>query len=95
MSISREDIQRLAFLVRIELTPTEELAMIEHLNTLLTYVEKLNRVNTEGVEPMVYVVEFPSPMREDRVTNQPDTEALLRNAPEREGDFFKVPRIIE
>ncbi len=95
MSISREDIRGLAFLVRIELTPTEELDMIEHLNTLLTYVEKLNRVNTDGIEPMVHVVEIPSPMREDRVTNQPDTEALLRNAPEREGDFFKVPRIIE
>jgi len=38
---------------------------------------------------------MPSPMRADRVTNQPDTEALLQNAPARKGDFFKVPRIIE
>jgi aspartyl-tRNA(Asn)/glutamyl-tRNA(Gln) amidotransferase subunit C len=95
MSIGREEIQRLAHLARLALTPAEETELGEHLNTMLAYVEKLNELNTDGVEPMAYAVEVPAPMREDRVTNQANTEALLQNAPAREGDFFKVPKIIE
>lgn len=62
---------------------------------MLAYVAKLNELNTDGVEPMVHVVEVPVPLREDRVTNEANTEALLQNAPAREGDFFQVPKIIE
>ncbi|MEW6297040.1 MAG: Asp-tRNA(Asn)/Glu-tRNA(Gln) amidotransferase subunit GatC [Thermodesulfobacteriota bacterium] len=58
-------------------------------------MEKLNELNTDGIEPMAHAVEVPALMREDRVTNQADTEALLQNAPAREGNFFKVPKIIE
>ncbi len=95
MSIGREEIQRLAHLARLELTPAEETALGEHLNTMLAYVEKLNELHTDGVEPMVHAVEVPAPMREDRITNEANTEALLQNAPAREGDFFRVPKIIE
>lgn len=95
MSIGREEIQRLAYLARLALTPAEETEVGEHLNTMLAYVAKLNELNTDGVEPMVHVVEVPVPLREDRVTNQANTEALLQNAPAREGDFFQVPKIIE
>jgi aspartyl-tRNA(Asn)/glutamyl-tRNA(Gln) amidotransferase subunit C len=66
----------------------------EHLNTLLAYVEKLNGLNTDGVEPLAHAVEVPAPMRDDRVTTEANTEALLRHAPAREGDFFSVPKII-
>lgn len=95
MRISREEVQRLATLARLEFTPEEEAELITQLDTMLTYVEKLNQLNTDGIEAMTHAVEVPSPMREDRVTNQPDTDALLQNAPAREGDFFKVPKIIE
>jgi aspartyl/glutamyl-tRNA(Asn/Gln) amidotransferase C subunit len=47
------------------------------------------------VEPTAHAVAVPSPLREDQVTNQADTDALLQNAPAREANFFKVPRIIE
>jgi aspartyl-tRNA(Asn)/glutamyl-tRNA(Gln) amidotransferase subunit C len=95
MSIGREEIRRLADLARLSLTPAEENELGEHLNTLLAYVAKLNELNTDGVEPMIHVVEVPAPLREDRVTNEANTEALLQNAPAREGDFFKVPKIVE
>jgi aspartyl-tRNA(Asn)/glutamyl-tRNA(Gln) amidotransferase subunit C len=94
VSSSREEICRLAFLARLELGPEEEGELIEHLNKLLVYVEKINEVNTNDIAPTVHAIEVPSPIREDRVTNQPDTAALLHNAPAREGDFFQVPRII-
>jgi aspartyl-tRNA(Asn)/glutamyl-tRNA(Gln) amidotransferase subunit C len=95
MSIGREEIQRLADLARLALTPAEETALGEQLNTMLAYVAKLNELNTDGVDPMVHAVEVLAPMREDRVTNEANTEALLQNAPARERDFFKVPKIIE
>jgi aspartyl-tRNA(Asn)/glutamyl-tRNA(Gln) amidotransferase subunit C len=95
MNIGQEEIRGLADLARLVLTPAEEIELGAHLNTMLAYVEKLNELNTDGIEPMVHVVEVPAPMREDRVTNQADTETLLQNAPAREGDFFKVPKIIE
>ena len=95
MSIRGEEVQRLAHLARLALTPVEETELGAHLNTMLAYVEKLNELNTDGVEPMAHAVEVPAPMREDRVTNEATTEALLQNAPARKGDFFRVPKIIE
>jgi aspartyl-tRNA(Asn)/glutamyl-tRNA(Gln) amidotransferase subunit C len=95
VSIGREEIQRLAHLARLALTPAEETALGEHLNAMLAYVEKLNELNTDGVEPLAHAVEVPAAMREDRVTNEANTEALLQHAPAREGDFFSVPKIIE
>ena len=95
MSATKEELRRLVYLTRLELTPAEEDEMIGHLNKMLSYVEKLKELNTEGIEPTAHAVDVPSPMRDDVVTNQPDVDNLLRNAPDREGDFLKVPRIIE
>jgi aspartyl-tRNA(Asn)/glutamyl-tRNA(Gln) amidotransferase subunit C len=95
MRISREEVQRIARLARLELTQAEETELVEHFDKVLTYMEKLNQLNTDGVEPTAHAVEVPTPFREDRVTNQANTDVLLQNAPAREGDFFKVPKIIE
>jgi len=95
MRISREEVRQIALLARLELTTTEETELIEHFDKILSYVEKLKQLNTDGVEPTAHAVAVPGPLREDRVTNQADTEALLQNAPAREADFFKVPKIIE
>jgi aspartyl-tRNA(Asn)/glutamyl-tRNA(Gln) amidotransferase subunit C len=62
---------------------------------MLSYIEKLQQVNTEGIEPMAYAVDVVAPLRADAVTNPPNSEALFHNAPARSGDFFVVPRIIE
>lgn len=95
MSISREEVQRVALLARLELTTVEETALIEHFDKVLTYMEKLDELNTDRVEPTAHVVAVSAPLRADRVTNQADTDALLQNAPAGEDDFFKVPKIIE
>ena len=95
MRISREEVQGIALLARLELTAAEEAELVEHFDKVLTYMEKLNQLTTDGVEPTAHAVAVPSPLREDQVTNQADTDALLQNAPAREANFFKVPRIIE
>ncbi|MBM4299897.1 MAG: Asp-tRNA(Asn)/Glu-tRNA(Gln) amidotransferase subunit GatC, partial [Deltaproteobacteria bacterium] len=60
-----------------------------------SYMDKLNEVDTSSVEPFSHATDKANAFREDRVTNQPDAVALLANAPERDGTFFKVPKIIE
>jgi aspartyl-tRNA(Asn)/glutamyl-tRNA(Gln) amidotransferase subunit C len=95
MRITAEEVRRVATLARLELTSEEAADLVEHFDKLLTYMETLNRLDTTNVEPTAHAITVPSPLREDRVTNQPNPEALLANAPAREGNFFKVPKIIE
>lgn len=93
--INRQTIARLAALARLRLTAEEMAAVEEHLHSMLSYIEKLRQVDTEGIEPMAHAVDVAAPLRADAVTNDTNTEALLQNAPARSGDFFVVPRIIE
>ncbi len=95
MRISREEVQRVALLARLEFTAAEQIELAEHLDKVLTYMEKLNQLDTKDVEPTAHAVDVPAPLREDRVVNPADPDALLHNAPAREKDFFKVPKIIE
>lgn len=82
-------------LARLRLTAAEESRLAEQLDKILQYMEKLNQLDTSEVEPFTHAIDVVNAWREDSVTNQPDPEALLANAPAREGGFFKVPKIIE
>ena len=73
----------------------EEEILTGQLDKILQYMEKLNQLDTTGVEPLAHVVDIVNVFREDRVANQPSPDAMLANAPARERDFFKVPKIIE
>ncbi|HXG19869.1 MAG TPA: Asp-tRNA(Asn)/Glu-tRNA(Gln) amidotransferase subunit GatC [Methylomirabilota bacterium] len=95
MRIARETVQRVALLARVELSPTEERELLDHFDRILLYMEKLNDLDTTTIEPTAHAIDVPGPLRDDVVTNHPDTAALLANAPAREDDFFKAPKIIE
>jgi len=95
MAITREDVQHIARLARLELSETEEEAFTEQLDHILSHFEALQKLDTTDVEPTAHVVNMETPFREDGVGNTPDVEALLANAPVRDGRFFKVPKIIE
>ena len=95
MRISREEVQHVALLARLELGKQEETELVDHFDKVLSYMEKLNELNTEDVLPLASAIETPAPLREDRVTNHANADALLQNAPDRQTDFFKVPKIIE
>ncbi|MGH8011869.1 MAG: Asp-tRNA(Asn)/Glu-tRNA(Gln) amidotransferase subunit GatC [Candidatus Binataceae bacterium] len=94
-NISIEQVRHVARLARIELGAMEEERLRTELSAILTYIDKLNHLDTAAVEPTTQVGEAGTPMRDDEVTNQPAPDAMLRNAPSREGHFFKVPKIIE
>lgn len=95
MALTREQVQHIAMLARLELTPEEESTFAEQLGQILGYIESLQAVDTADVPPTAHVVDTENPLRDDRVTNAPQTEAMLANAPARDGDHFKVPKIID
>jgi len=95
MKLTREDVQRVAVLARLRLTPEEETRLTEQLDHILAYMEKLTELDTSEVEPFNHSVEAVNALRPDKVTNRPDADAVLANAPDRDNTFFKVPKIIE
>ncbi|HEX9263107.1 MAG TPA: Asp-tRNA(Asn)/Glu-tRNA(Gln) amidotransferase subunit GatC [Candidatus Binatia bacterium] len=95
MKLTREEVQQVALLARLRLTPEEEVRLTEQLDSILGYMDKLNQIDTADVEPFSHAVNIENTLREDRVTNQPNADALLANAPDRDATFFKVPKIIE
>ena len=95
MKITSEEIRHVAILARLDLTPDEQERLTGQLGRILEYMDKLNELDTSGVEPMSHAVDVVNALRPDRAVNQPQTEALLSNAPAREDDFLSVPKIIE
>jgi aspartyl-tRNA(Asn)/glutamyl-tRNA(Gln) amidotransferase subunit C len=95
MKLTREDVQRVAVLARLQLMRAEEERLTEQLDHILEYVGKLNQLDTSGTEPFTHTVGMTIAMREDKVTNEPNAEVLLANAPAQENNFFQVPKIIE
>ena len=95
MKITREEVQRVALLARLRLTPQEESQLTEQLDHILGYMEKLDELDTSNVEPFSHTVDAVNAVREDIVTNRPNADALLANAPDRDATYFKVPKIIE
>jgi len=95
MKLSREEVQRVAVLARLRLTPEEQSSLTDELDRILDYMDKLNQLDTADVDLFSHAANITNTLREDRVTNRPNADALLANAPDRDGTFFKVPKIIE
>lgn len=95
MQISRQDVEKVALLARLYVTEDEKAMFAEQLSQVLTHVEQLNRYETTGVEPTTTVMGQVNVFRDDVVRQSLPVEKALANAPEREGDGFGVPKIIE
>jgi aspartyl-tRNA(Asn)/glutamyl-tRNA(Gln) amidotransferase subunit C len=93
--IDRKDVEHVARLGRLALTEAELERMRVELAAILQYIEKLKAVDVEGVEPTSHAVPLVNVMREDEVEPSVEREAMMSNAPDRAGEFFRVPRIIE
>ena len=95
MAITREEVLHVARLARLSMSPAEADRMREQLDNILAYIRQLDRLDTADVVPTSHAVEMGTPFRDDSVHPFEEKEAILKNAPDREGDFFRVPRIIE
>ena len=95
MKITREDVLRVAELAHLELSDAEIDLFGRQLDSTLTYADKLNELDTAGVEPMVHGIEGRQMTRPDAVGESLPRKEALRNAPDQSEGCFKVPRIIE
>ncbi|MDR3601949.1 MAG: Asp-tRNA(Asn)/Glu-tRNA(Gln) amidotransferase subunit GatC [Desulfosporosinus sp.] len=93
MTISREDVEYVAALARLELTEQETQEYTEQLNSILGYAAMLERLDTDGVVPTAHAVPLHNVLREDQVSPSIPQEKALQNAPDADEGFFRVPKI--
>ncbi|MDR3560040.1 MAG: Asp-tRNA(Asn)/Glu-tRNA(Gln) amidotransferase subunit GatC [Negativicutes bacterium] len=95
MKITRKDVEDVALLARLELAENDIAKFTDQLNAILDYVDMLDKVNTDGVEPTAHVLPLKNVMRADEAKPSLPRAAALANAPEQEDGYFKVPKILE
>jgi aspartyl-tRNA(Asn)/glutamyl-tRNA(Gln) amidotransferase subunit C len=93
--ISMKDVEHVARLSRLALTGTEKERMQRELDGILSYIDKLRALDTEGVPPTSHAVPMTNVMRDDEPRPSLPRDEMLANAPDRSGELFRVPRIIE
>ena len=94
--ISKKQVEHMAKLARIELTDQEKEKFTKELSSILDYVEQMNKVDTKNIEPIKQITGLKDVMREDKVGKKEKTkDKLLKQAPKRKQDYFKVPKILE
>ena len=95
MKISEDTIEYVAALAKVKLEEDQKEKTIEDQNRILTYIDTMNELDTDGIEPMSHAFELKNVFREDVVTNEEYTEALLANAPVKKDGCFVVPKTVE
>jgi aspartyl-tRNA(Asn)/glutamyl-tRNA(Gln) amidotransferase subunit C len=95
MAVTIKDVEHIAELARLKFNEQELDNFTHQLNEILSYVEKLNELDTENVEPLSHPVENNNVFREDEVKPSIMREEALRNAPDKNELFFKVPKVID
>jgi len=95
MSLDAATIRRIATLARIRVEEGELTSLATELNGILGWIEQLNEVNVDGIEPLTGAQQMALKMREDVVTDGSYPEKVLANAPDRAGSFFAVPKVVE
>lgn len=95
MQIDLTTVDRLAHLARLEFDEETKKAMLEDMNRFLEFAEKLNELEIAEVEPLIYMGDQINVLRNDEVKQEISHEEALKNAPKRDSDFFRVPKVIE
>ena len=95
MKLTAQEVEYVAHLARLEITPQEKEKFTAQLNDILLYIDKLNELDTKGVEPMSHAIGVTNAFREDSAVESIGTEKTLANAPDARGEFFRVPKVIE
>jgi len=95
LKISSREVEYVAHLARLEVTERETEKFTAQLNDILLYIDKLNEVDTKGVEPMSHAIAVTNAFREDKILDSIGTQQSLSNAPDARGEFFRVPKVID
>jgi aspartyl-tRNA(Asn)/glutamyl-tRNA(Gln) amidotransferase subunit C len=94
MIIDQDTVEKIAHLARLELTGDEKQTMIKDMNKILDFMDKLNEIDTTGVEPLVYMTNEVNSLREDVIKQEISHEEALLNAPKQDGEYFLVAKVI-
>lgn len=95
MKLDEETLAKIAHLSRLEIDEKETDKMLRDMSNMLTFVEKLNEVNTDGVEPLTTMSHEVNALREDVVKQDLLHTEVLQNAPKKDAEFFRVPKVLE
>lgn len=95
MKIDKETLDKIAHLSRLEINDNEVDKILQDMNRFVAFVEKLNEVDTEGVEPLTTMSHEVNSLREDEVKPHMDHAYALTNAPQKDADYFRVPKVLE
>jgi len=95
MSLDKTTVRNIAFLARIKVPDQDLEHLAEELSHIIGWVEQLEEVDTDGVEPLASVADMAAPHRHDKVTDGGVRDQILANAPESEKGFFAVPKVVE
>ena len=95
MNIDKETVEKVAHLARLELGNDEKETMIADMNKILGFMDKLNEIDTSGIEPLVYMTNEINTVREDVIKQEITHEEALLNAPKHDKDYFLVAKVIE
>lgn len=93
--IDKAQVKHIAKLARLEMAEKEEERFSEQLSSIVDYIEKLNELDTDSIEPLAHCLQIHNVFREDVAKESLDVEIALSNAPEREEAYFKVPKILD
>ncbi len=95
MDISNELIDKLADLAKLEFNGEEKEHIKNDLSRILTFIDKLNEIDTNGVEPLIFMSDAVNVLREDEVKQTITKEEALQNAPKKDSDYFRVPKFLD
>jgi len=95
MKIDNETVDKIAHLARLEFDNQAKQEMVKDMNNMLGFIEKLNELDTTNVEPLIYMSDEANVLREDEVIPEITQDEALKNAPKKDSDYFKVPKVIE
>ena len=93
--ITNETIDKIAHLARLEFENEAKEEIAKDMNRMLDFVDKLNELNTDNVEPLIYISNETNVLRDDVVKHDITQKEALRNAPKKDSDYFKVPKVVE
>ena len=95
MAVSLKDVDKIATLAKLKFSEIEKEKIQKDLNKILEYIDHLNELDLEGIEPLENINETENVLRKDEVYNWLTTEEALKNAPSKTGKFFKVPKVLD
>ena len=94
MKITKETVDQVATLAKLSFTDTEKEKIQQDLSKIIDFVEKINEIDTDGVEPLTHINESVNVLREDEAIETLTQEEALKNAPHKDSDYFKIPKVL-